>query len=139
MIENELICKMTGLIASIEKCPPILLNDKTNTIVMIKDVDELKEQRIDLVELFEGMDREQLLNQCYLECIDAINMDGRVSVFMEECTLNLSKTTYDISSIKDMIQDKQEANINEFCYDVLSDSENDAEVIDEIYRRSQID
>jgi len=50
---------------------------------MIKNIEHLKNERPDLVELFEGMNKEQLLEQCYQECIDAINMEARVSVFMK--------------------------------------------------------
>lgn len=83
---------------------------------MIETVEELKKDRPDLVELFEGMSHEELLNQCYLECIDAINMESRVSLFMEECTVNMSKTNYTLDSLRRMINDKREFDINEFCY-----------------------
>ena len=36
---------------------------------MIETVEQLKKERPDLVESFEKMDREQLLEQCYKECI----------------------------------------------------------------------
>lgn len=77
---------------------------------MIETIEELKEQRPDLVDLFESMDRDQLLNQCYLECIDALNMEERVSVFMEECTINMSKTNYDPAALRTLISQKQEFN-----------------------------
>lgn len=83
---------------------------------MIETIEELKEQRPDLVKLFEGMSREELLNQCYLECIDAINMESRVALFMEECTINMSKTNYTLDSLKRLINAKKEFDINEFCY-----------------------
>jgi hypothetical protein len=83
---------------------------------MIETIEELKKDRPDLVELFEVMSREELLNQCYLECIDAINMESRVALFMEECTINMSKTNYMLDSLKGMINAKKELDINEFCY-----------------------
>lgn len=83
---------------------------------MIDTIGELKQERPDLVDLFENMTRDELLNQCYLECIDAINMEERVSFFMEECTLNMSKTNYTLRSLKTMIDQKREFDIAEFCY-----------------------
>lgn len=83
---------------------------------MINTVEELKDKRPDLVELFESMSKEELLNQCYLECIDAINMESRVALFMEECTINMSKTNYTLDSLRRMINNKREFDINEFCY-----------------------
>lgn len=83
---------------------------------MIETVEELKEKRPDLVEIFENMSHEELLDQCYRECIDAINMESRVSLFMEECTINMSKTNYTLDSLQRMINAKREFDINEFCY-----------------------
>lgn len=89
---------------------------------MIESVDQLKNERPDLVEQFENMTKEQLLKQCYLECIDAINMEERVQVFMNECT-DLSKTNYTPESIKSMIQTKQESELSIFCETTLEDIE----------------
>lgn len=89
---------------------------------MIQTVEELKKERPDLVNLFESMDREQLLEQIYKECNDAINMESRVSLFMEQCT-NMSKTTYTIESLKTLISEKQQSDISEFCKDLLEDTE----------------
>lgn len=80
---------------------------------MIKDINQLKKERPDLVESFEKMTKEELLNQCYLECRDAINMESRVALFMEKCTLNMSKTTYTINSLCDLINEKNEHDYNE--------------------------
>lgn len=88
---------------------------------MIETIGELKAERPDLVELFENMTHEELLNQCYLECMDAINMEERVSIFMAECTINMSKTNYTEESLSTLIRQKQEHDINEFCYYELVD------------------
>ena len=77
---------------------------------MIETVEQLKQERPDLVELFESMTHEQLLNQIYLECLDTINMEERVQTFMNECTA-LSKTTYPPHVIKTLIQDKYKINL----------------------------
>lgn len=74
---------------------------------MIHNIEELKQKRPDLVEYFESLNREQLLNQCYLESIDSINMESRVALFMEECTLNMSKTKYLIPDLRSLINKKQ--------------------------------
>ena len=81
---------------------------------IITSIEELKKKRPDLVESFESMSREELLNQCYLECIDALNMETRVSVFMEQCTLNMSKTTYTPDAICDLINERDEKLIKDF-------------------------
>lgn len=103
---------------------------------MIENISQLKSERPDLVESFEKMDREQLLKQCYLECIDAINMEERVQVFMNECTLNLSKTTYAPSSIRSMINSKQEQDIIDFCQDLVCDEQTDEEIAKEVRDRA---
>lgn len=103
---------------------------------MIESIEQLKKERPDLVEDFEKMDREKLLNQCYLECIDAINMQKRVSVFMELCTMDLSKTNYTEASIRSMVNIKQEYDIENFCDMTIEDAENDQEIADEIWRCS---
>lgn len=95
---------------------------------MIKNIAQLKKQRPDLVESFESMTKEQLLNQCYLECIDAINMEERVSLFMKECTDNMSKTNYTIESLKSLIFKKKELDIREFCVDVLENNKDEIDV-----------
>ncbi|NQY42634.1 MAG: hypothetical protein HRT87_04735 [Legionellales bacterium] len=103
---------------------------------MVESIKQLKKERPDLVEEFEAMDREQLLKQCYLECIDAINMERRVSVFMELCTMNLSKTNYTEASIRSMVGTKQEFDIENFCDTVIQDAKNDQEIADEIWNCS---
>lgn len=40
---------------------------------MIENIQQLKDERPDLVADFEKMTKEELLKQCYLECIDARN------------------------------------------------------------------
>lgn len=89
---------------------------------MIKTVKQLKKERPDLVELFEGMTHKQLLKQIYLEVIDALNMEERMQTFMSECT-NLSKTTYTPEVIKQLVQDKWEADLSYWCKDALEDIE----------------
>jgi|GEM_PF-5085544 len=91
---------------------------------MIETVEELKQERPDLVELFEAMSREELLKQIYLECLDGINMEERVQTFMNECT-SLSKTTYTPEVIKGLINDKQNSDIQEWCHMTLEDSDGD--------------
>ncbi|WP_284464876.1 hypothetical protein [Chryseobacterium sp.] len=103
---------------------------------MIDTIEQLKEERPDLVELFESMSKEDLLKQCYLECIDAINMEERVSLFMSECTLNMSKTNYELSALQTMINQKKEHEINEFCYYEICDGQLDEEILKAIKERA---
>lgn len=104
---------------------------------MIENIERLKKERPDLVESFEKMTREQLLNQCYLECIDAINMEERVSLFMQECTINMSKTNYTLDSLKTLISDKKEADLNEFCYYETLYEPTDNELVASIKERAK--
>lgn len=84
-------------------------------------LEELKTERPDLIELFESMDREQLLQQIYKESLDAINMEERVQVFMNECTNGMSKTNYTPEVIKGLISSKQQSDISDFCKIALDD------------------
>lgn len=104
---------------------------------MLQTVEELKKQRPDLVEIFERMSKEELLNQCYLECLDGLNMEERVSIFMKECTLNMSKTNYTEDSLKSMINKKQEHDINEFCYYEVCDNQSDEDIVKSIKERAK--
>ncbi len=99
---------------------------------MIENIEQLKSERPDLVELFENMTKEELLKQCYLECIDAINMESRVQTFMNECTVNLSKTNYTIESIRSMISEKYQYDLSRFCHYEVSDGQTDEEIADSI-------
>lgn len=89
---------------------------------MIETVEELKQQRPDLVEMWSKMSKEELYEEIFKESLDAINMEERVQTFMNECT-NLSKTTYSPTVIKDLIQSKYEDDISEFCKMSLEDIE----------------
>lgn len=89
---------------------------------MIETVEQLKHERPDLVELFEGMTHEQLLEQIYKEVLDAVNMEERVQTFMNECT-SLSKTTYTPATIKQLVQDKWVADLSYWCENALEDIE----------------
>ena len=102
---------------------------------MIENVETLKAERPDLVELFENMTREELLKQCYLECLDAVNMESRVALFMAECTNNMSKTNYTLGSLKSLINENKECEIDGFCYDVC-DERKDSEILKEIKERA---
>jgi len=102
---------------------------------MIKDVESLKAERPDLVEFFEKMTKEELLKQCYLECLDAVNMEDRVALFMAECTNNMSKTNYTLGSLKSLIYENKEREIDGFCYDLVDEQE-DSEILKEIKERA---
>lgn len=92
---------------------------------MIDTVEQLKQERPDLVELFEAMDREQLLEQIYKEIKDALNMEERVSVFMEIATNGMSYTTYTPESIKTMVQNNHDRNIAEWCLMTVEDGDDE--------------
>ncbi len=102
---------------------------------MIKDIEHLKQERTDLVELFENMTREELLKQCYLECLDAVNMESRVALFMAECTNNMSNTSYTLGSLKSLINENKEREVDSFCYGVCDEQE-DSEILKGIKERA---
>lgn len=90
---------------------------------MIQTTEELKQKRPDLVELFENMNREQLLEQIYKEVQDGLNMQERVEVFMELCTPDMSYTTYTPESIRTLVKIKEEADISNFVDMIMQDME----------------
>lgn len=89
---------------------------------MIETVEQLKQERPDLVQIFEKMSRKELLNQIYLEVKDGLNMEERVQVFMNEVT-SLSYTTYTPEVIKGLVSDAFQKNISQFCETALEDIE----------------
>ena len=75
-------------------------------------VEEFKVENSDLVKQWSEMTKEQLLEEIVNEVNDALNTNKRVQLFMNECTLNMSKTTYDLDVIKDLIKDKKKYDLN---------------------------
>jgi spore maturation protein CgeB len=99
---------------------------------MINDIEQLKSERPDLVKKFEELSKEDLLKATYLEVIDAVNMESRVALFMQECTENMSKTNYTLDSIQTLINNKKESDIKEFCFLQFEDDLSDEEIIAEL-------
>lgn len=97
-------------------------------------IEDLKNDRPDIVELFEGLSHEELIVQAYKECIDAIQMQQRVAVFMETCTLDMSNTNYTEASIRSMVQSAKDSAEIEFCYQLTVDNENDQEIADAVHQ-----
>lgn len=89
---------------------------------MIETVEQLKELRSDLVELWSNMSKEELYEEIFKEALDAINMEERVQTFMSACT-DLSYTTYTVDAIKQLIRDKYQRDISDFCKTTLEDIE----------------
>jgi len=88
---------------------------------MITTTEQLKKERPDLVELFEGMSHKQLLEQIYKEVQDGLNMEERVEVFMSLCAPNMSKTTYTPDAIKELVEEKERQDTRVFCKMMLED------------------
>lgn len=99
-------------------------------------LEEFKKDRPDLVEFYNSLDKDELILQCFKEALDAVMMEDRVSVFMETCTNNMSKTNYTPSSIRSMVNLKKEQDIIDFCDNLIEDSDNDQEIADHIWERS---
>lgn len=92
-------------------------------------LEKFKSERKDLIKLWTDMSRSELLDAIWKESLDAVNMEKRVSYFMEECTDNMSKTTYTIDSLKTLIKDKKEKDIRNFCQDLIENEEDiDSEI-----------
>lgn len=101
-----------------------------------KGIEQLKQNYPELVEEYSKMSKDELLNQICLEVIDLYNMEERVSVFMEHCTMNFSKTNYTPESIKSMINEKHENDISVFCKDLLDDNGTSSEIIRQIRKEA---
>lgn len=85
---------------------------------MIKNVKELDRKYPEIDKLSKELSNKALRRQFKLEIIDLMNMEERVSVFMQECTNNMCKTTYTIASIKELISLRKEEDLDEFCSDL---------------------
>lgn len=88
------------------------MNKKTNTELLFNGYPSL-------VEEYSEMDKPQLLEQICAEVLDLHAMQDRVQVFMNECTPNMSKTTYTTGVIRDLISQKREMDFKSFSEDVL--------------------
>ncbi len=97
-------------------------------------VSKLRLEDPKLVELYSNMDKNILLNQICAEVLDARAMEHRVSVFMELCTDNMSNTNYTEESIRTLVNQKQEKDINDFCKELQEMDNEDA--ISEIEERA---
>ena len=78
----------------------------------------LEKEHPSIVEKFKKLNTtEELLEACCSESLDALAMEERLIVFMEECIQDrLSYTTYKPEVYKDAIQEAQENRLNEFCF-----------------------
>ena len=85
----------------------------------MENQNKLNETHPDLIEEFSAMTKEQLLERICAEVLDALAMEERVSVFMSECTINMSKTNYTPSSIRGLINEKQEQDISAYCEELI--------------------
>lgn len=101
----------------------------------MQTIEEFKKERADLVELWSGMSKEELYEEIFKEAVDAVNMEERVQLFMNECT-NLSKTTYTLESLKTLINEQKEVDINDYCYWVCDDT-TDEDILEEIKNRAK--
>lgn len=87
------------------------------------NVDKLYKEHPHLVEEYSSLTKEEMLEQLCAEVIDLLHMEERVQFFMSECTEGFSKTTYTIDSLKSMVSDQKEDEINEFCFFMTDEEE----------------
>lgn len=87
----------------------------------LQTLEQFKKERADLHELWNVMSKEELLEEIWKESLDAVNMESRVQLFMIECINGMSYTTYTLDVIKDLIRDKQQYDLSEFCKNILDE------------------
>ncbi len=85
----------------------------------MKSVKKLKEKDPELVKHYLSLKKADLQEQICAEVIDLKNMEDRVSVFMDTCTNNMSKTNYTPEAIKSLVSQKQEDDIDSFCAELM--------------------
>ena len=103
------------------------------------NIDKLKISDPQALETYKGLTHQELLEMCCGERLDLLDMNERVAVFMEECTCNMSYTTYTPEVIKGLISAKQEYDLNRYCKDLTQDY-NDKQILEDIRERAkQID
>jgi|GEM_PF-1843262 len=100
------------------------------------NIETLKEKFPELVDSYSKMTKEELLEACCGEVLDLNAMTDRVQLFMIECTPNMSKTNYKLDVLKKLISEKQEQDLNEFCFDILE--EGCISTIEEVKKRANI-
>lgn len=101
---------------------------------------EFKKEHSDLVQEWSKMSKEQLLEEIIKESTDAVNMESRVQLFMNECSNGMSKTNYTLDIIEGLIQSGKETDIREWCRMTLDDSEGDDNyILNEVKEMAQDD
>lgn len=104
------------------------------------NIEGLEKRFPDLVEEMEkhNMTHEQLLERACGEILDLLAMQERVSVFMEYCTENLSKTNYTPDVIRMLVEQKQNNDISRYCQDLIESAGEDIPyLIDEIEKEAK--
>lgn len=104
---------------------------------MQSNFEKYKQILPDVAAKFEAMSKEELLEACCGEGLDAIAMQDRVSFFMEECT-NMSYTTYPVDKLREMVKERKEQEINNWCAYFIEDKDTDEDIVAEVKRRGNI-
>ncbi len=100
-------------------------------------VEQLRETRPELVAEYEAMDKDALLNQICAEVIDLLAHEERVSVFMELCSGGLGKTNYTPEAIRSFVSNKQDADINDWCFQTCENA-TDEEILEEVKSQAEL-
>ena len=104
--------------------------------VPVDNVADLHKSSPALVEEYKKMGWNQLLNQICAEVTDLFDMQKRVQLFMEECTVGLSKTTYTLEVLQAQIADKKRLDILEDLHYYLEDNHTDKEILADVRKRA---
>lgn len=99
-------------------------------------LEKYRQKLPDIAAKFEAMTREELIEACCGEGLDAIAMQERVSLFMEECT-HMSYTTYPVDKLRTMIQERKESDIDQWCADFIDDEDTDEDIVKAVKERGQ--
>lgn len=97
-------------------------------------IDRLKDVRPELVDRYNSMSKEELVEEICGEVLDLLSHEERVQLFMNECT-NVSKTFYSIENLKEFIEARKEDDINTFCSLFLIDKDSDEYILKVIKER----
>jgi hypothetical protein len=100
------------------------------------NVEKLKELRPDVVEQFEALDKDQLLEACCGEHLDFLSHEDRVQIFMNECT-NMSKTNYTLGVIETLIAEHKEQLIDEDMWSLIESDLSDEEIVKYVNERAE--
>lgn len=83
---------------------------------IINTVEEFKEEREDLFEIWDPMTRQELYEEIWKEALDSYNMTTRVETLLEGISDALSYPNYSLEVLRQAVEDFETKVIEDFCY-----------------------